>query len=89
MTFEEMEKSVKELQDNQVVQGYRLGRTEGNLDRLEAMVERNAQAIDKLADGFILLQTAVRGLTETVERFIRGMEHNGHHTQDDGPEGVH
>lgn len=95
MTFEEMEKSLKELGDNQLVQGYRLARTESNLDRLEAMVERNSQAIEKLADGFILLQAAMKGLAErvdgltaTVDRFIRGMEHNGHHPQDDGPEGV-
>lgn len=93
MTFGELEKSANELRDNQIVQGYRLARTETNLDRLEAMVERNAQAIErnsqaieKLADGFILLQAAMKGLiervvglTETVDRFIRGMEHNGHH----------
>jgi methyl-accepting chemotaxis protein len=103
MTFEEMEKSVKELRDNQIVQGYRLGRTESNLDRLEMLVERNAQqiernsqAIEKLAHGFMLLQSAmegmvrsVDGLSATVDRFIRGMEHNGHHPPDDGPEEVH
>lgn len=104
MTFEEIQKSTGEVRDNQLVQGYRLGRTEANLDRLEAMVERNelqiernSQAIEKLADGFILLQAAMKGLAErvdgltaTVDRFIRGMEHNGHHPQGgDEPDGVH
>jgi hypothetical protein len=89
MTFEEMDKSTGELRDNQMVQGYRLARTETNLDRLETDVQRLEGVVEKLADGFILLQAAMKGLTETVERFIRGMEHNGHHPQDDGPEGVH
>ncbi|HEV2381326.1 MAG TPA: hypothetical protein VG206_16215 [Terriglobia bacterium] len=97
MTFEEMDKSIGELRDNQMVQGYRLARTESNLDRLEAMVEQNAQAIEKLADGFILLQSAMKGLAErldgltaTVDRFIRGMEHNGHHPHGgDEPGGFH
>ncbi len=102
MTFDDMEKSVNELRDNQIVQGYRLGRTEANLDRLEVVVE-------KLAHGFIELQSAMKsmvqtveslsvtvdnvsvtvaGLSATVDRFIRGMEHNGHRPPDDGPEGA-
>jgi len=95
MTPDEMEKSIQELRDNQIVQGYRLGRTEANLDRLESVVE-------KLAHGFIELQSAMKsmvqtveglsvtvaGLSATVDRFIRGMEHNGHHPADEGPEGV-
>ena len=96
MTFEEMEKSVKELHDNQIVQGYRLGRTESNLDRLEADLHRLEGVVEKLAEGFILLQSAMKGMVQsvdglsaTVDRFIRGMEHNGHHPPDEGPEGVH
>jgi TolA-binding protein len=102
MTSDGMEKSIPELRDNQVVQEYRLGRTEANLDRLESVVE-------KLAHGFIELQSAMRsmvqtveglsatveslgvtvaGLSATVDRFIRGMEHNGHRPPDEGPEGV-
>jgi hypothetical protein len=90
MTFEEMQKSVGELRDNQFVQGYRLARTETNLDRLETDVQRLEGVVEKLADGFILLQAAMKGLAETVDRFIRGMEHNGHHPQGgDEPGGVH
>ncbi|HXJ96834.1 MAG TPA: hypothetical protein VMT20_28665 [Terriglobia bacterium] len=80
---------MRNLQDNQTVQGYRLGRTEANLDRLEADLQRLEGVVEKIADGFILLQSAMKGMTETVERFIRGMEHNGHHLPDEGPEGVH
>jgi hypothetical protein len=87
--FEEMEKSVKELQDNQIVQSYRLGRTESNLDRLEADLHRLEGVVQKIADGFILLQSAMKGLMETVDRFLRRQSHNGHHPPDEGPEGVH
>jgi hypothetical protein len=87
-----MEQSVKELRDNQVVQGKILNRVELNLervterlDRLEGMVEQNSLAIGKLADGMTLLQSAMKGLVEaveglsiTVDRFIRGMEQDGH-----------
>jgi prophage DNA circulation protein len=116
MTPDEMEKSVKELQDNQIVQGYRLARTETNLDRLEADVhlfvaqlDRLEVVVEKLAHGFIDLQSAmmamvqtvealsarvdglsviVEGLSATVDRFIRGMQHNGHRPPDEGPEGA-
>jgi hypothetical protein len=40
VTFDEMEKSVKELHDNQIVQGYFLHRVEANLDRLEQKLDR-------------------------------------------------
>jgi hypothetical protein len=97
MTFEEMEQSVKELRDNQIVQGHRLARTETNLDRLVAIVEqntqaiarntqgiaRNSEAIGKVADAMLSIQAAVLGLTETVDRFIRGLGEDGHHN---GPE---
>ena len=72
MTYEEMEKSLVALRDNQVVQG-------GILNRLELAVERNSEAIAKLTDGFLLLQSALKGLAETVDRFIKRLETNGHH----------
>jgi len=103
VTFEEMEQSVRGLSDNQVVQGHLLHRVEVNLDRLEenvgrveGIVEQNSKAIGKLADGFVLLQSAmkgmvqsVEGLSATVDRFIRGMERNGHHpSRGDEPAGA-
>jgi predicted nucleic acid-binding Zn-ribbon protein len=104
VTFEEMEQSLKGLRDNQVVQGQLLHRVEMNLDRLEDKVEQLADKLDrlegvveKLADGFVVLQSAmkgmvqsVEGLSATVDRFIRGMERNGHHPSGgDEPAGVH
>jgi hypothetical protein len=98
-----MEKTARELHDNQMFQGYRPARTETNLDRLEqkvehladkldhleSLVERNTQAIGKLADGFVLLQSALKDLSETVDRFIRRMEHNGHRSPETGPQEAH
>ena len=78
MTYEEMQQSLKELRDNQVVQGELVFRVEKNLDRLEGMVEANTEAIAKLADGAVLLQSAMKSMVDTVDRFIRGMEGNGH-----------
>lgn len=79
MTFGEMEKSLIALRDNQVVQGALLGRLEVAVERnAQAIAQnneaiaRNTEAIGKLADGSILLQAAVKGLTENVDRFIRG-----------------
>ena len=96
MTPQEMGKSIEELRDNQVVQGYRLGRTESNLDRLEGLVERKAQpierktqAIAKLTDARIVLQSAMKAMTDTVDRCIRGLAGNGRRPPDAGPEVVH
>jgi hypothetical protein len=86
MTFEEMEKSLIALRDNQVVQGEILNRVELAVERnAEAIarnseaIARNSEAIAKLTDGFLLLQAALKGLTETVDRFIRGLGTDGHH----------
>ena len=96
MTLEETGKPLRELEDNPVVQGYRPARTESNLDRLEGLVERKAQpmerktqAIAKLTDGRIVLQSAMKAMTDTVDRCIRGLEDNGRRPPDAGPEVVH
>ena len=93
MTYEEMEKSLVALRDNQVVQGEILNRLELAVERNSEAIARNSDAIArnsdaiagnsdaiaKLADGFLLLQAAMKGLAETVDRFIKGLETNGHH----------
>jgi len=85
MTFEEMQQSMRDLRDNQIVQGQILNRVELNLEsmgerlgRLGSVVEQNSIAINKLTDGQVLLTSAMKGLEDTIERFIRGMEGNGH-----------
>jgi uncharacterized coiled-coil protein SlyX len=106
MTFEEVERGLKGLQDNMTVQGVMMNRLENNLDRLEAVVAensaaiaRNTEVVARLADGMIAIQGATKALTEVVEghgqqlqvmqaamtalfermdRFIRGLETDGH-----------
>ncbi len=80
-----MERSLIALRDYQVVQGEMLGRLELVVERNTEAIAQNSEAIaqhsaaiGKLADGFILLQAAMKGLAETVERFIRGLEGDGH-----------
>jgi hypothetical protein len=77
-TFEEMEKSLIALRDNQVVQGQILNRVEQAVERNTEAIARNTEAIAKIADGFILLQAAMKGMAEAVERFVKGLDHNGH-----------
>ena len=100
MTYEEMEKSLVALRDNQVVQGEILNRIELAVERNSEAIARNSEAIArnseaiarnsdaiaqnsdaiaKLADGFLPLQAAIKGLAETVDRFIKGLGTNGHH----------
>ncbi|HEV2351259.1 MAG TPA: hypothetical protein VG028_15590 [Terriglobia bacterium] len=86
MTYEEMQQSMKDLRDNQLVQGQILHRVETNLDHLGEKLGRLEGVVEKLADGQVLLTSAMRGLVATVEglsatvdRFIRVMEGNGHH----------
>lgn len=86
VTYDEMEKSLIALRDNQVVQGEILNRLELAVERNNEAIARNSDAIArnsdafaKLADGFLLLQAAMKGLAETVDRFIKGLEANGDH----------
>jgi hypothetical protein len=91
VTFEEMEQSIRGLRDNQVVQGQLLHRVETNLDRVETNLDRLEGVVEKLVDGLVLVQSAmkgmvqsVEGLSATVDRFIRGIERNGHHPSGGG-----
>jgi len=70
MTFEEMGKSMKELRDNQIVQGEILHRIDTRLDRLEVIVERNSlaiaqntEAIAKLTDCLLYTSPSPRDLS--------------------------
>ena len=79
------------LDDNMTVQGVMMHRLENNFDRLEGIVEKLAVSVetltvtvdtlavkvDALADGYRILLGALKGLTETVDRFVRGQSTNG------------
>jgi hypothetical protein len=85
MTLEEMERGLKGLQDNMTVQGVMMNRLENNLDRLEAVVAensaaiaRNTELIARLADGMMVMQAAMQRLFDHMDRFIHGLERDGH-----------
>ena len=92
MTLEEMERGFKVLQDNMTVQGVIMHRIENNLDRLESnlgrlevmvgqnseAIARNTEAIARLADGMAVMQAAMKSLFDHMDRFIRGLESDGH-----------
>lgn len=71
MTLAEVEVALSRLTDNQIVQGELLG-------RLERVVERNSQAIERLTDRMDVMRSAMERLFEHMDRFIRGLEGNGH-----------
>lgn len=74
------------------VQGFMMNRLENNLDRLEndlhlleavvaensAAIARNTESIAKLGDGMIIMQAAMQRLFDHMDRFIRGLERDGH-----------
>ncbi len=79
MTFEEMERGLTGMQDNMTVQGVMMHRFENNLDRLEAVVAqnseaiaRNSEAIHHLANGQVSLNSAVNSLLGFVQRLADG-----------------
>jgi uncharacterized coiled-coil protein SlyX len=85
MTFEEMERGLKGLEDSATVQGAMMHRLENNLDRLETdlsrlerVVAHNGEAIGKLAGQMLVMQSALERLFERLDRFIRGLESDGH-----------
>lgn len=87
MTVEEIEISLKRLADVQLVQSEFLTRlervvaqnTEAIAQHTEA-IGRHTEVITKLADGMQLMQSAMERLFEHMDRFIRGLESDGHET---------
>ncbi len=71
MTFEEMERGL-------IVQGELLNRVDQAVARNTEAIARNTEAIGKLADGMLIMQGAMRSLFERMDRFIRGLESDGH-----------
>ncbi len=89
-----IDKSLKGLRDNQEVQGAMLWRTENNLDRLEAALEHLAdgqasllaatknlsEVVASHESQSVEMRAAMHALFERMDRFIRGLESNGHKT---------
>jgi hypothetical protein len=71
MTLAEVEVALNRLTDNQIVQGELLG-------RVEHVVVSNAEAIGRLTDRMDVMQSAMERLFEHMDRFVRGLEGNGH-----------
>ena len=71
MTLAEVEVALNRLTDNQIVQGELLG-------RVERVVVSNAEAIERLTDRMDVMQSAMERLFEHMDRFVRGLEGNGH-----------
>ena len=85
MTFDELEQSVRELRENQIVQGEMLHRTEAKMEHFDEGLDRLEGVVERLAKGMVELQSAMKGMVQsvdglsaTVDRFIRGMEGDGH-----------
>ncbi len=54
------------------------------MDQIDERLDRLEQVVEKLADGMVVLQSAMKGMVQTIEglsatvdRFIRGMEGDG------------
>ena len=85
MTLGEVEVALSRLTDNQIVQGELLARLEHVVERnAEAIarnteaIARNTEAIERLTDRTDVMQSAMERLFEHMDRFIRGLEGNGH-----------
>ncbi len=46
--------------------------------RITEAIARINEAISKLADGMIVMQAAMKGLFDHMDKFIRGLESDGH-----------
>lgn len=93
MTFAEVEVSLQKLVDNQIVQGELLSRLEQATARNTEAIGHVAQATSRVAEVTARLadsaaeangrmdamQAAMERLFEHIDRFISGLEGNGHH----------
>ncbi len=82
MTFEETERALNQVKDNLIVQGELLNRLDRAMidsrpdfdERSKALLtiaEKHEQRLD-------LMQSAMHSLFERMDRFIRGLESDGH-----------
>ena len=85
MTFEEMEKSLQELRDAQLVHVHLLDRHEREwnerfsqmderLSHLDERFSRLIEVVESHEDGIAELRAAMAKLFERMDRFIQGLE---------------
>ena len=65
-------------QSTQIVHGELLGRVELVVMRNSEAIAGNTEAIARLTDGMQIMQAAMHRLFEHMDRFIRGLEGDGH-----------
>lgn len=78
MTLGEIEIALKKVTDDQIVQDELLNRLEQVVERNTEAIAQNSAAIGHLADGMVLMQPAMDRLFDYRDRFIRGLEGDGH-----------
>ena len=91
MTFEEMEKSIQEIRDVQLVTARlmdrnereskeRFDRAEERIERLEAGIEHLLRAMQSHEGGIAEMRSAMVKLFDRMDRFIQGMDRENGHT---------
>ena len=71
VTYEEMQKSLQELRDVQLVQAHLMDRHEHEWNE---RFSRLADAVERHEDGIAELRAAMTRLFERMDRFIQGLE---------------
>ncbi len=75
-------KGIQEIRDQNLVTArlLELHERESNarLERVEALADRHEERLSGVEERQASLEAAMRALFETVDRFIRGLEGNGH-----------
>ena len=74
MTYEEMERSIQELRDAQLVQVHLMDRIELNMDRLVDTAQNHERRLEVHEDGIAEMRAAMTRLFERMDRFIQGLE---------------
>jgi len=82
MCFKEMERALNQVKDNLIVQGELLNRLDrAMIDSRQDFDERSTTLLtiaEKHEQRLDLMQSAMHSLFERMDRFIRGLESDGH-----------
>ena len=72
------EERLTKLEEAMLVNASLMNRIELNMDRLERKAEEHEDGIAELRQSQSNLNSAMNALFERMDRFIRGLESNGH-----------